>query len=94
MLQNKELLIRALLNANLSEPFNTLGYVETEYASHRFRIGTATAAAATNISPWLIKTLGRWRSDCYQLCIRTPRTIIHSDSEKLAAVPINNHVHY
>ena len=86
MLQNKEPLTRTLLNANLRELLNILGYVETEYAPHSFRIGAATTAAAANIPPWLIKTLGRWRSDCYELYIRTPSTIIHSVPEKLAAV--------
>ena len=69
MLQNKEPLTRTLLNANLRELLNILGYVETEYAPHSFRIGAATTAAAANIPPWLIKTLGRWHSDCYELYI-------------------------
>ena len=86
MLQNKEPPTRTILNANLRELLNILGYVETEYAPHSFRIGAATTAAAANIPPWLIKTLGRWRSDCYELYIRTPRTIIQSVPKKLAAV--------
>ena len=62
---------------------NILGYLEHEYAPHSFRIG---AAAAAILPPWLIKTLGRWRSDCYELYIRTPGTIINSVPQKLAAV--------
>ena len=86
MLQNKEPLTRTLLNDNLRELLNILGYVENEYALHSFRIGAATTAATKNIPPWLIKTLGRWRSECYELYIRTPSTIIHSVPENLAAV--------
>ena len=86
ILQNGEPLTRTLLNANLRELLNILGYVEQEYAPHSFRIGAATTAAAANLPPWLIKTLGRWRSDCYELYIRTPGTIINSVPQKLAAV--------
>ena len=86
MLQNGQPLSRCILNANLRELLNMLGYLETDYAPHSFRIGAATTAAAANMPPWLIKTLGRWRSDCYELYIRTPRTVINSVPEKLAQV--------
>jgi hypothetical protein len=86
MLQNGEPLTRTILSANLRELLNILGYIENEYAPHSFRIGAATTAAAANLPPWLIKTLGRWRSDCYELYIRTPRTIINSVPQKLASV--------
>ncbi len=47
LLQNGGPLIRTLLNANLRELSNILGYLENEYASHSFRIrATSTAAAA------------------------------------------------
>ena len=85
ILQNGEPLTRTLLNANLRELLNILGYVEQEYAPHSFRIGAATTAAAANLPPWLIKTLGRLRSDCYELYIRTPGTILNSVPQKLAA---------
>ncbi|CAB4014972.1 PREDICTED: uncharacterized protein LOC102807183 [Paramuricea clavata] len=85
ILQNGEPLTRALLNANLRELLNILGYAEQEYAPHSFRIGAAITAAAANLPPWLLKTLGRWRS-CYELYIRTPGTIISFVPQKLAAV--------
>ena len=86
MLQNGQPLSRSTLNSNLRELLNILGYLETEFAPHSFRIGAATTAAAANMPPWLIKTLGRWRSDCYELYIRTPCSIINSVPEKLAQV--------
>ena len=36
------------------------------YSSHSFRIGAASCAADKNTPVWLIKSLGRWSSDCYQ----------------------------
>jgi len=41
------------------------GINQTNYASHSFRIDTATTAAAAGSLAWLIKTLGRWNSDAY-----------------------------
>ena len=41
------------------------GINQADYASHSFRVGAATTAAAMGIPAWLIKTLGRWRSNAY-----------------------------
>ena len=85
-LKNGEPLTRTVVNSNLRELLNQLGYLDKEHAPHSFWIGAATTAAAANLPPWLIKTLGRWRSDCYELYIKTPRSIIDSVPKKLASV--------
>lgn len=50
-----------------------------EYASHSFRIGAATTAAAAGLEDSLIQTLGRWKSSAYLVYIRM-------DPRQLAAV--------
>ena len=47
------------------------------------RIGAATTAAAVGLPPWLIKTLGRWSSDCYERYIKSPQPLILEVSQKL-----------
>ena len=73
-LKTGEALTGTVQNFNLRSLLLCLGYKEKHYAPHNFRIGTATTAAAAKLTPWLIKTVGRWRSDCYEIYIRTPRS--------------------
>ena len=54
-------------------------YNHQHYISHSFRSGATTTAAAPGIPDWLIKILGRWRSDAYQV-------YIHSSPEMLQSV--------
>ena len=59
-------LIRTTLTSHLRSLLQRQGLDEKRYASHSFRIGAATAAGAAGLPSWLIKTLGRWTSDCYE----------------------------
>ena len=75
MLQNGQPLSRSKFCSWLTEAMTRIG--ETgQYSGHSFRIGAATTAAAVGIPDHLIKTLGRWISDAYQIYIRTPPEVL------------------
>ena len=41
-----------------------------QYGAHSYRIGGATALFAAGADPVVIRTMGRWSSDCYRLYVR------------------------
>ena len=78
-------LTRTALTSHLRRLLRQQGLDETLYASHSFRIGAATAAGSAGLATWLIKTLGRWSSDCYERYIRTPKDVLVSVPCQLTA---------
>lgn len=66
----------ASLTNNLRALLNVCGLDSANFASHSFRIGAATNAGAVGLPDWLIKVLGRWKSNAYQTYIKTPKEAI------------------
>ena len=50
---------------------SSLGLDSSLYHGHSFRRGGATSLADAGIDHDIIKTMGRWKSDCYQIYIQT-----------------------
>lgn len=64
-------LTRQQLSSTVQSILHSVGY-QGSYSGHSFRIGTATTAASRGVPDCMIKTLGHWSSDAYQLYIHTP----------------------
>ena len=62
---------------------NQVGFNASNNAGHSYRIGAATTAAKAELPAWLIKTLGRWFSDCYERYIQTPTSTLSGVSTVL-----------
>ena len=69
--ENGQPLTRTQLSNFLQSTLSAVGITGT-YSGHSFRIGAATTAAQLGLPDHLIKTMGRWSSDAYQLYVRTP----------------------
>ena len=48
----------------------TVGEDPAQFGTHSYRIGGATALFAAGADPMVIRTMGRWSSDCYRLYVR------------------------
>jgi hypothetical protein len=53
------------------------------YSGHSFRGGAASSASAARLEDYLIKTLGRWSSNCYVRYIKTPDKVIREAQDVL-----------
>ena len=75
------LLLSTLLQAGISDRC---------YTTHSFRIGAATTAKDSGISDVHIKILGRWKSNAYQLYVRTPKDQLAKLSKQLVSKDLNS----
>ena len=70
----------------LRDSYRTAGLPYRSLKGHSFRIGAASVAIEAGLPDWLIKVLGCWSSDCYQLYIRTPQSTLESVAPRMATV--------
>ena len=83
--QSGSWLAHSSLTKELLSILQQCGFPSNNFDSHSFRIGDATSAVSAGIPTWLIKVLGRWSSDCYDLYIKTPQSTFLTVPKLLAS---------
>ena len=78
-------LTRSRFVTEFRRALSAAGVQAAAYTGHSFRIGAATTAAAKGIPDNIIKALGRWTSEAYQVYIRLPREQLASITPLLAS---------
>lgn len=79
------ILTRAFFINTLKVLLSHLGLNSDLYNGHSFRIGAATTAQEARIEDHLIKTLGRWSSNCYTTYIHTSPSVIQNAQQQIAS---------
>ena len=80
-LENGALLLKNFAVSSVREALHSLGYDQSCYVGHSFRIGAATTAAAVGII--IIQALGRWSSAAFKTYIRLPQQYLASLSKQM-----------
>ena len=81
-------LSRVNVTATVCQLLHNANIMSSSYASHSFRIGAATTAAAAGLPPTMIKILGRWKSNAYETYVQHPPSwlrevsclLVHTDA--------------
>lgn len=76
-------LTRHVFLSHLKSAIDALSIDSKLYNGHSFRIGAATTASSVRMEDHLIRTLGRWSSDCYTRYIRTPAEVLQQAQQSL-----------
>ena len=60
-----------------------LGLKTKHYSSHCFRAGGATTATNRGIAPHVIKQMGRWTSNCFELYVKKSKMALFKAQKSL-----------
>ena len=80
---NGFILSRSVFISYIRAILSSLGYDSSKFHGHSIRKGSASSAGKANIPDHLIKTLGRWSSDCYTRYIHTDEATIREAQLKI-----------
>jgi len=80
---------KAGLTSETRQLLSMSGFQPSQYAGHSYRIGAATTSASVDLPPWLIKTLWRWSSDCYERYVQCPHSLLSGVSRQLLGDTFN-----
>ena len=81
--ESGDALSRSTFLFHVKQILRRLGIDSAGIQGHSFRIGASSSACRARLEDHLIKTLGRWSSDCYRTYIRTPEHVIQSAQSAL-----------
>ena len=70
-------------NKLIKEVATLLGLKPRHYSSHCFRAGGATTATNRGVAPHIIKQMGRWTSNCFELYVKKPRVALFKAQKSL-----------
>ena len=82
---------RQSLNNTIKLLAQNVGLNEDHFSTYSFRIGVATTASAAGVPDCLIRTLGHWSSDAYQLYVQTPNSTLDNITSSLASYSRQTH---
>ncbi len=85
--KDKKSLTRVHFMSRVRETLQRVGVDCEAYSGHSFRSGAATTAAKAGVEDSIIKMLGRWKSNAYQVYIKTPRQHLAAISSQLIQTP-------
>lgn len=79
-------LTRRSLDRMLKRLCGLVGLDKSRFSTHSLRAGGATTLSLLGIKPYLIKKMGRWASDAYQIYIRVPDAQLQAIQERMASM--------
>lgn len=74
-------LSRSTYIRNLKTILSRIGYDDSSFNGHSFRIGACTSGAAGGVEDHMLQVLGRWKSACYTRYIHTQLPTIHRSQQ-------------
>ena len=83
--QDGSYLTRQRFASLISSILQLAGIDDKQYVTHSFHIGAATTAKEVGISDVHLKMLRQWKSNAYQLYVRTPSDQLAGFSKQLVA---------
>ena len=83
-------LLTSGLRDEIRRIMTAIGENANEFGTHSLRIGGATALFAAGASPEVIRTMGRWSSDCYRLYVRACYQSSLDWTQKAGSTPVTD----
>ena len=80
---------RVQVTSSIHQLLQGTGVIQSHYSSHYFCIAVAMTAAASILSATLIKALGCWKSNVYEICVQFPPSLLNAVPSILACTNVS-----